>query len=270
MKTLGTSLILILSLGAFVCAQDSTGGRVVVPARNTSHARVVNCKIVGGSIQVKTHTGTDVIVEATGPQISPHARKGPAPPPGMKRLDVPVRGLEVTEEDNVITVSSHISPHPNIVITVPVDTSLVLRNANGRIEVNGVHGDVSATTLGGHLDLEHISGAVTADSLNGPIKVTLDRVDPSKPQAFTSLNAPIDVTFPSSFKANLTVRTERGPVYSDFDVTLGRRNVAEKNNSPDGQFRIRIDRTIVGSINGGGPETTFRTLNGGIYIRKQK
>ena len=36
------------------------------------------------------------------------------------------------------------------------------------------------------------------------------------------------------------------------------------------RFRIRIDNTITGSINGGGVDLTIRTLNGGVYIRKKK
>jgi hypothetical protein len=37
-----------------------------------------------------------------------------------------------------------------------------------------------------------------------------------------------------------------------------------------GRFRIRTDKTIVGLINGGGPDFDVRTLNGNIYIRKAK
>jgi hypothetical protein len=267
MKIILGSAGLMVAFAALACAQGSTGNRVVVPARNTSHPREVNCKSIGGSITVKAYNGPDVIVEDASSHATNH--RGSVPP-GMKRIDGPSRGLEVVEEDNVITIRSHINPHPNLVISVPTQTSLNLKNTNGSIEVEGVHGDVSATTLNGHVTLHHISGAVTVDSLNGPINVTVDRADPVKPLAFSSLNGAIDVTFPADFKANLTIRTERGPVYSDFDVTLGRRTVSEKNSSPDGLFRIRIDRNIVGSINGGGPDLTFRTLNGGIYIRKQK
>jgi hypothetical protein len=36
------------------------------------------------------------------------------------------------------------------------------------------------------------------------------------------------------------------------------------------RFEIRIDRNISGTINGGGSQLTFRTLNGAVYIRKKK
>ena len=44
------------------------------------------------------------------------------------------------------------------------------------------------------------------------------------------------------------------------------------NNTADGKFVVKIDRdrTLTGTINGGGPEATFKTFNGTIYIRKKK
>jgi hypothetical protein len=46
--------------------------------------------------------------------------------------------------------------------------------------------------------------------------------------------------------------------------------VTQKNDTSDGKFRVQIDRTINGTINGGGTEATFKTYNGTIYLRKKK
>ena len=266
MKATLASTGLLLALCALAGAQDTTGNRVVVPARNTSHPRVINCNVLNGSITIKTHGGTEVIVEEPS-----GARAGAATHDGMKRIDVSMRGLEVVEDDNVITIHNRLGGRGNIFITVPADTSLHLKSLNGNVNVDGVHGEVSAHTQGGHITLDHISGTVTADSLNGPIHVEMDAVDAAKPMAFSTLNGPIDVTFPPDLKADLAVKTMRGPVYSDFDVTLGaRHSITEKSDSSDMRFEIRIDRNIGGTINGGGAQLTFRTLNGTVYIRKKK
>ena len=42
------------------------------------------------------------------------------------------------------------------------------------------------------------------------------------------------------------------------------------NDTPDGKFKVKMDRTITGTINGGGTEATFKTYNGTIYLRKKK
>jgi DUF4097 and DUF4098 domain-containing protein YvlB len=264
MKPILASTGLILAACAFAFAQDTTGDRIVVPARNSSHPRVVNCTLLNGAITVKTYAGNDVTVENES-SGSHDASKG------MRRIGASTRGLEVVEEDNAITVHQHPSGNGNVIITVPVDTSLRLHTLSGAIRVDGAHGEVEVHTLNGHLTLTNISGTVTADSQNGPIKVTMDSVDANKPLAFSTLNGEVDLTFPPDLKANLTVKSNHGAVYSDFDVTLGgSRAITEKNGSSDGRFRIRIDNTIRGSVNGGGVDLTIRTLNGGVYIRKKK
>ena len=37
-----------------------------------------------------------------------------------------------------------------------------------------------------------------------------------------------------------------------------------------GKFRLDVDRSILGNINGGGPDIELRTFNGNIYLRKAK
>jgi hypothetical protein len=37
----------------------------------------------------------------------------------------------------------------------------------------------------------------------------------------------------------------------------------------EGKFRVQFDRTMYGTINGGGVEASFNTLNGKILIRKK-
>lgn len=254
---------LILTVCALGYAQD-TGDRIVVPARDTSHQRVVNCSLLNGAITVKTHGGNEVIVEGE------HSGSHEEHQGSMRRIGSSTRGLEVVQDDNVINVRNR-NGNGAVLITVPVDTSLKLRTLSGGIDVDGVHGEVEVHTLNGRLMLNNISGTVTADSQNGAIKVEMDSVDPGKPLAFSTLNGLVDLTFPAGLKANLTVKSNHGAVYSDFDVTLGgSRAVTDRNASGDGRYRIRIDETIRGTINGGGTDLTIHTLNGAVYIRKGK
>jgi hypothetical protein len=44
----------------------------------------------------------------------------------------------------------------------------------------------------------------------------------------------------------------------------------EGNKSGGGPYRVRFDKGVYGTINGGGPEMTFTTFNGTIFIRKAK
>jgi DUF4097 and DUF4098 domain-containing protein YvlB len=117
------------------------------------------------------------------------------------------------------------------------------------------------------------AGTVVAHSLNGAIKATLGRADPTKPISFSTLNGEVDVTFPSDFRTNLKIKTDNGDIYSDFNFKLdGSRNKPSltQSDSGRGNFEIKPDRTIYGTLNGGGQEASFTTFNGRISIRKKK
>ncbi len=256
-----------LAVCALACAQDS--GRIVVPARNSSRPRMLVASSNNGSITVKTYDGKDVIVESGDHRGRSSGRDVPQ---GMHRIDVPDRGLTVEEADNTITVQDHTPGGTHITITVPPDTSLKLTSHNGSIDVEGVHGEIDADNHNGGIKLVNVSGTVLADSHNGGIHVTMDKVDASKPSAFSSVNGAIDVTLPADAKANLKMRSDKGSIYSDFDmnVTSGRAST-QKNNTSDGRFRVEFDRTVLATINGGGTDMTFTTVEWvGILIRKKK
>jgi hypothetical protein len=82
------------------------------------------------------------------------------------------------------------------------------------------------------------------------------------------------VTLPADAKARLKMKSDRGDVYTDFDVKLDPSSnaptVQEDNRGRGGRYRVRIDRTLTGTINGGGPEMQFTSYNGNIYIRKKQ
>jgi hypothetical protein len=73
-------------------------------------------------------------------------------------------------------------------------------------------------------------------------------------------------------KANLSLKSDRGEILTDFDVQIQtapvQPTVEDSRHNGSGKYRVRIDKTVHGTINGGGPEYQFTNFNGGIYIRK--
>jgi hypothetical protein len=93
-------------------------------------------------------------------------------------------------------------------------------------------------------------------------------VPADKPMSFTSFNGNVDVTLPTSARANLKMRSDRGDVYTDFEVqtTAASTPQARPNDrgtrDSRGRYRIDLDRSIYGTINGGGADFELRTFNG--------
>jgi DUF4097 and DUF4098 domain-containing protein YvlB len=192
----------------------------------------------------------------------------------MHRLDLGGRGFSVEEDHNVVTVIPDFGGQgTNLAIQVPVNTSVELKTVNGgHIDVTGLSGTLDVENVNGPVTLKNVSGSVSATTVNGSLSVSLDRVTPDKPMSFSSLNGKVDVTLPADARARLRIKTTNGAVYSDFDVKMEpdtSKPVIEDARGQGGRYRIRMDRGVSGTINGGGPEYSFQTMNGSILIHKK-
>jgi DUF4097 and DUF4098 domain-containing protein YvlB len=261
-------LAMTLSVCAAAIAQDDAG-RMVIQGHGGSKPRQVNVTSHNGSIHVKTYTGNDLAVVPCGTSRGRTSRTTP-PPPGMHRLNLSNRNVDVEEQDNVFTVRST-GLGECISLEVPVQTSLKIEAHNGPVEVAGVQGDVEVDSHNGHVTLSNVSGTANVTTRNGILIVSMDRVEANKPTSFSSVNGKIDITLPADLKANLKLKAFQGDIWTDFDVLMaGSRATATSGNSGEGKYKLNFDRTISGTINGGGVDITLNTLNGAIYIHKKK
>ncbi len=267
-------LVLVFAFAALAAAQD----KVTVPLSNPSQPATLKAHLISGSITVTAGTGSQIVIESqegSGDRDRVRRRdREAAVPPGMHRIDAGGRGFSVEEDHNVVTVIPDLGgQNTNLVIQVPMNTSVELKTVNGgHIEVTGISGDLDVENVNGPVTLTNVSGSVSAHTVNGSLTVGLDRVTPDKPMSFSSLNGKVDVTLPADAKARLRIKTTNGAVYSDFDVKMEpdtSKPVIEDGRGQGGKYRIRMDRGVYGSINGGGPEYSFQTMNGSILIHKK-
>lgn len=210
--------------------------RISVPLRDPLRPAIVKAATVNGSITVQPHGGKEVVLEVGEP-----------------------KGWAVEEEANFVRISPvGQGKNSDLRIWVPARTSLNLRSVNGRgIFVENVEGDLDVESVNGSVNLKDVSGTVVAHALNGKLSVTLKQVSRDKPMSFSTLNGTVDVTLPPDVAANFHARNVRGEIRSDFAI------------GPAGESREgRPGKTLTGRVNGGGPEITFRSVNGSIYIRK--
>jgi len=250
-------------------AQDNP---VTVAFSDPSRPGTIKADLLQGAVSITGTSGKDVI-------ISPRTRGTRRPPrresestAGLHRLDGFASGLSIEERNNVMTIETGVG-FVDLDIQVPARTNLQIKVVNGgSMKIEGADGEIEVSNDNGSISLTDVSGSVVAHSLNGKIIATLKRVTAQKPMSFVSMNGNVDVSLPPDTKANLKLRTDNGNVWTDFDVQMraSSQPVVEDSRKSGGRYRIEVDRSFVGSINGGGPDFELRTMNGNIYIRKTK
>ena len=225
-----------------------------------------------GCFTVEGYDGKDVIIE----QRSAHektSRPVPKQAEGMKRIEAGGAGLTVDEENNVVRIHTSWGRSSDILVRVPFATTLKLKCMNGgELKVAHVTGDHELSNLNGALTATNITGSLVANSLNGRVLVTMDKVTPDKPMSFSTLNGDVDVTLPGDMRGTVKMKSDNGDVFSDFEIKLNPNAsapVVEDGRGKGGKYRVKVDHSTSGTINGGGPDLNFRTTNGSIYIRRK-
>jgi hypothetical protein len=221
------SVGMLLAAAAILQAQadsNSNSNRLTVPFSDPSRPGTVNVSVFQGGITVRASTGRDVIVTSSDVRVSNTRDQPSGKGAGLRRLSQPA-GLAVTEENNVMTISSgRLTGGSDVEVQVPARTNLKLSTVNGdQILVERIEGDIEVTAVNGSVMLTDVAGAAVVHSTNGEVKVTLRQVTPQKPMSFTSFNGDVDVTLPPNTKANLKMRTDHGEVLTDFDVQIQQR-----------------------------------------------
>jgi hypothetical protein len=153
----------------------------------------------------------------------------------------------------------------NFELKVPAAIDLSLKTVNhGAVTVKNVEGSFHIENVNGGITMAGIAGSGTFSTVNGDIKVEFAR-NPASNSSFRTINGRLDAQFAEDLSADLRLKTFNGEVYTDFTVTSlpsasytenrhERRKVYRNGES----FRVRAGR--------GGPELSFDTLNGDIYI----
>ena len=218
-------LTILLFTGTMIHAQQSTGDRVNVSFSDPSKPGFIKAYVDSGSITVKGHNGKEVIVEAKLRDKSTQTRERdeiPDKAKGMNRITANQTGLIVEEENNEMKI--YVTGHDNEVdlsIQVPFQTSLKVHcNEGGDLLVENVTGEIEASNSDGDLTLKNISGSAVAHAYDGELVVTFNQIDPGKPMSFSAYDGDIDVTFPSTVKVTVMIKTDDGEIYSDFDIDL--------------------------------------------------
>jgi len=137
-------------------------------------------------------------------------------------------------------------------LEVPEGVHLEASTVNGEVEIDGLSGDVRATTVNGGVDLS-TTGEAEAQTVNGGIHARIGSTRWTGRLSFTTVNGSVVVTLPDGVDADLNASTVNGDISSDFAVSV------------TGRISARRIRGVIGK--GGGGQISLSTVNGGIALR---
>ncbi len=159
--------------------------------------------------------------------------------------------------------------HMDIQLKVPHDTSLRLSAINdGNIKVTGIEAEkLEVSNINGAIDMLDVAGDSTyVNAINKDINVQFSQ-NPTTHSEFESINGDLNVVFAEQPNAEVVYETMHGDVYTAYDVALMPPSVNLTSVEKRHGIKYKLDAASRLKIGAGGPEYSFKTLNGDIKIK---
>lgn len=255
MKTLKITLLLFLC--TFVAQAQE--------AYKHSLTGIKNIKVyTDTSIDLKVGNSNQLIVFGVNKKSSSTNKKSK----GLKALyskgnDNTGLGLEITKDGSTLIIKDLESfmKRNGFKIEVPDGINIYLNCGNlGHAKVNGVTSEIEIKTNVGHIQLNNISGPATVKTNTGNITAVFSKVNQSNPITLRTATGDLDVSLASNTKADLSLKSTMGTVYTDFDFKVAK----SKGLNPVGN-----PRKISTKLNNGGVQISLISATGNVYLRKK-
>ena len=178
------------------------------------------------SIDLKIGTSNELVLYGTEKGSQSKSRK--AKSKGLKALypqgnDNTGQGLEITKNGNTLIVKDLESfmKRSGFKIQLPKGIEVYLNAGNlGHVKVDGITSEIEIKTNVGHIELKNITGPATASTSTGNITATFSSVNQSNPISFNTATGDVDVSLASNTRADLSLKSTMGTVYTDFDFKV--------------------------------------------------
>ena len=139
-------------------------------------------------------------------------------------------------------------------VTVPRNSRLEsIDLINGSLDVDGVEGDVKASSVNGKLAARGLMGITRLSTVNGSLDATFSKLEESKPITVGSVNGNVLLVIPSDANAIVKAGTVHGGISNDFGLEV--------------QHGDYVGHELYGQLGTGGPRVRLENVNGRITIK---
>lgn len=138
-------------------------------------------------------------------------------------------------------------------LTVPRKAVLEsIELVNGSLDIDGVEGNVKASSINGRVNARGLSGEAKLSTVNGQLQAAFTQLDESKPISLGSVNGNVTLIIPSNSNASISAGTVHGGISNDFGLKV-----------KHGDY---VGHSMDGQLGTGGPKIKLGNVNGTIKI----
>ena len=123
---------------------------------------------------------------------------------------------------------------------------------NGSLDIDGVEGDVKASSINGKVSARGLIGETRLSTVNGPLQAVFTQLNDSKAISITSVNGSVELVIPSDSNASIRAATVHGGISNDFGLQVRH-----------GEY---VGHNLNGQIGNGGARIKLENVNGAITI----
>jgi len=157
------------------------------------------------------------------------------------------------------------------VVKVPNNAALYASTVNdGEIDVKNVYGALKINNVNGGITIANAKGTTSAHTVNGPVTATYIALPPNA-SSYYSVNGELNVSYPPAFAADVEFKSMNGQFYTDFpDAEVMPSKITQSQSKNGKGTTYKLNKASDVRFGAGGKTFKFETLNGNIYIKKQK
>jgi DUF4097 and DUF4098 domain-containing protein YvlB len=151
---------------------------------------------------------------------------------------------------------------------VPPDAQVDVSTVNdGRIDIAGIHGRISAANVNGPIAIAEIHNCVELNNVNGEVRLAF-ATRPADNCEIETINGDVTISLPDGSGMDVAMELFNGRMSTQFPVDALTMTAKVEHTESNGRHQYRIEQPAGVRIGTGGPVFTISSLNGDIRIQK--
>ncbi len=153
-------------------------------------------------------------------------------------------------------------------VLVPTGTQVDVGTVtDGRIDVAGIAGNISASNVNGPIAISELRDCEVLESVNGSVDLRFV-LAPGQDCNIETINGDITINMPDGTGLDVALDLFNGRMVSEFQVESFALPARVEHSRADGHHRYRIQQSAGIRLEGGGPTFSISSLNGDVRFQK--